>query len=65
MNIAGPSRRGDIEILGFVLLQWVAGHLPWEDNLNDCNKVRDQKMKFMKDVKSAVKKLCPADTPGA
>nr|CAB3267652.1 serine/threonine-protein kinase VRK1 [Phallusia mammillata] len=60
---ASPSRRGDFEILGFVLLHWICGHLPWEDNLKDCNKVRDQKIQSMKNVQSFVKKLCPTETP--
>ena len=27
---AAPSARGDLEILAYCLLQWVSGHLPWE-----------------------------------
>lgn len=26
-----PSPRGDLEILSYNLLFWVAGHLPWQD----------------------------------
>ncbi|KAI8505575.1 Serine/threonine-protein kinase vrk1 [Branchiostoma belcheri] len=38
------ARRGDIEILGYVLLQWLCGQLPWEDNLANCDYLRDQKI---------------------
>ena len=40
-----PARRGDLEILGYCLLQWLCGRLPWEDNLNNKDYVRDQKVK--------------------
>lgn len=30
-----PSRRGDLEILGYCMLQWVCGKLPWENNLTN------------------------------
>uniref|UniRef100_A0A8C0INU1 non-specific serine/threonine protein kinase n=1 Tax=Chelonoidis abingdonii TaxID=106734 RepID=A0A8C0INU1_CHEAB len=30
-----PSRRGDLEILGYCMLQWLCGKLPWEQNLKD------------------------------
>ncbi|KAB0397435.1 hypothetical protein E2I00_011168 [Balaenoptera physalus] len=40
-----PSRRGDLEILGYCMIQWLSGHLPWEDNLKDPNYVRDSKIR--------------------
>ena len=43
--IAAPSRRGDLEILGFCMLQWLCGKLPWEDKLLDKNYVADSKFK--------------------
>ena len=42
---AGPSRRADLEILGYCLLQWACGRLPWEDNLQDKAKVAAMKIK--------------------
>lgn len=44
MHLA-PSRRGDLEILGYCMIQWLSGHLPWEDNLKDPNFVRDLKIR--------------------
>lgn len=38
-----PSRRGDLEILGYCLLQWGCGQLPWEDKLDDKNYVASKK----------------------
>ena len=38
-----PSRRGDIEILGYCLLQWACGVLPWEGHLQDNQKVASLK----------------------
>ena len=38
-----PSRRGDLEILGYCLLQWASGRLPWEDKLTDKGKVAREK----------------------
>lgn len=38
-----PSRRGDLEILGYCLLQWRCGKLPWEDNLENKSYVADRK----------------------
>lgn len=40
-----PSRRGDLEILGYCMIHWLSGHLPWEDNLKDPNVVRDSKIR--------------------
>lgn len=60
-----PSRRGDLEILGYCLLQWLCGGLPWEDKLNDKNYVRDQKIKYMSDIKSLMRKCFPSgNVPG-
>ena len=37
------SRRGDLEILGYVMLQWLCDRLPWEKNLADKEYVRSEK----------------------
>uniref|UniRef100_A0A8C6UJF3 non-specific serine/threonine protein kinase n=1 Tax=Neogobius melanostomus TaxID=47308 RepID=A0A8C6UJF3_9GOBI len=42
---ATPSRRGDLEILGYCMVQWLCGQLPWEDKLQDPIYVRDSKIR--------------------
>lgn len=54
-----PSRRSDLEILGYVLLHWVCGRLPWEDNLNNKNYVRDQKIQNMDNIKAFISSVYP------
>ncbi|KAL4238281.1 Serine/threonine-protein kinase vrk1 [Mactra antiquata] len=54
-----PSRRGDMEILGYCVLQWLCSKLPWEDKLLDKNYVRDSKIKYMNDIPSLTKKCFP------
>jgi len=46
-HIGAHSRRGDLEILGYNLLQWLCGRLPWEDNLSDCDYVAKHKRWYM------------------
>ncbi|XP_023931169.1 serine/threonine-protein kinase VRK1 isoform X3 [Lingula anatina] len=63
---AAPSRRGDIEILGYCLLQWLCGRLPWESNLENKDFVRDQKLKYMEDIPSLMKACFPkGEAPAA
>ena len=40
-----PTRRGDMEILGYCLLQWAGGTLPWMGDLNNKPKVAAGKRK--------------------
>ncbi|OWK09041.1 VRK1, partial [Cervus elaphus hippelaphus] len=54
-----PSRRGDLEILGYCMIQWLSGHLPWEDNLKDPNYVRDSKIRYREDIASLMDKCFP------
>ncbi|CAN8000000.1 unnamed protein product, partial [Ixodes hexagonus] len=42
-HIGATSRRDDLEILGYNMLQWLCGALPWEDNLKDVDYVSKQK----------------------
>lgn len=44
------SRRSDLEILGFVMLQWLCDRLPWEKNLQDKEYVRNEKNRYMKNI---------------
>lgn len=59
-----PSRRGDLEILGYCMLEWLSGHLPWDKHLENKDKIRDLKIKYMSDLPSLYKdcfgsKPCP------
>ncbi|TRY99063.1 hypothetical protein DNTS_002220 [Danionella cerebrum] len=44
-NGVAPSRRGDLEIMGYCMIQWLCGRLPWEDKLTDPVYVRDSKLR--------------------
>eukprot|EP00794_Sanderia_malayensis_P020159 gene20159-22134_t len=50
-----PSRRGDLEILAYCMLQWLCGRLPWEDKLSDKDYVNSEKIKFMKNIPTSLK----------
>ncbi|XP_029453767.1 serine/threonine-protein kinase VRK1 [Rhinatrema bivittatum] len=58
-----PSRRGDLEILGYCMIQWLSGRLPWEDNLKDANYVRDAKIRFSDEVSSLLDRCFPEKKP--
>ncbi|NWI65340.1 VRK2 kinase, partial [Todus mexicanus] len=49
-----PSRRGDLEILGYCMLQWLCGKLPWEENLKDPVAVQAAKTKLMDELPDSV-----------
>ena len=51
-HIGAHSRRSDLEILGYNLVHWMSGKLPWMDNLNDHQYVHNQKNGFMRDIPS-------------
>ena len=42
-----PSRRGDLEILGYCMLQWLCKKLPWEKKLDDKEYVMKEKEKYV------------------
>lgn len=48
--------RGDLEILGYNMLQWLVGELPWEKSLKQPKTVQDMKETFMKNVRSNITK---------
>ncbi|NXE47256.1 VRK2 kinase, partial [Casuarius casuarius] len=52
-----PSRRGDLEILGYCMLQWLCGKLPWEQNLKDPVAVQTAKTKLMDELPHSVMEL--------
>uniref|UniRef100_A0A2K5BWF6 Protein kinase domain-containing protein n=1 Tax=Aotus nancymaae TaxID=37293 RepID=A0A2K5BWF6_AOTNA len=54
-----PSRRGDLEILGYCMIQWLTGHLPWEDNRKDPKYVTDSKIRYRENIASLMDKCFP------
>ncbi|KAM9860959.1 serine/threonine-protein kinase VRK3 isoform 2-T2 [Aulostomus maculatus] len=46
---AGPSRRSDLQSLGYCMLRWHTGTLPWTA-LTEPSQVATQKQRFMEDV---------------
>lgn len=63
-HIGAHSRRGDIEILGYNLLQWLCCRLPWEENLKDPEYVSQQKCGFMNNIPLLMTKCFPhGDVP--
>lgn len=51
-HIGAHSRRSDLEILGYNLVHWMSGQLPWMDNLTNFQYVHMQKNGFMGDIQS-------------
>ncbi|NWI19051.1 VRK2 kinase, partial [Crypturellus soui] len=49
-----PSRRGDLEILGYCMLHWLCGKLPWEQNLKDPVAVQTAKTKLLDELPHSV-----------
>ena len=66
-HIGAFSRRGDLEILGYNLLEWLCGKLPWSAT-DTPDSVAKQKNAFMTQIKSngSLKKIYPTskDIPG-
>ncbi|XP_061890277.1 serine/threonine-protein kinase VRK1-like [Entelurus aequoreus] len=54
------SRRGDLEILGYCMVQWLCGSLPWEDKLQDPLYVRDYKIQSQKSTSEFMTKCFPS-----
>ncbi|XP_042325004.1 serine/threonine-protein kinase VRK2 isoform X2 [Sceloporus undulatus] len=57
-----PSRRGDLEILGYCMLQWMCGNLPWEKNVRNPEAVQAAKTKLLDELPNSVTRLAPAGT---
>lgn len=62
-HIGAHSRRGDMEILGYNMLQWVCSRLPWEDDLSDPEKVAEQKRECMSNIPHFLRLCFPNDEP--
>ncbi|KAJ3643032.1 hypothetical protein Zmor_025770 [Zophobas morio] len=51
-----PTRRGDFEILGYNLIQWLGGTLPWESKLDNPKEVQQMKETSMDNIPQFVKR---------
>ncbi|XP_071447281.1 serine/threonine-protein kinase VRK1-like isoform X2 [Hetaerina americana] len=58
-HIGAHSRRGDLEILGYNMLQWLCSELPWESSLSDMEYVHMQKKSFMSNIPSLMRRCFP------
>ncbi|XP_065588668.1 serine/threonine-protein kinase VRK3 isoform X2 [Cyrtonyx montezumae] len=47
---AAPSRRSDLESLGYCLLKWLSGFLPWSSELDKVETVMEKKEMYRNDV---------------
>uniref|UniRef100_A0A8D1UMH2 Serine/threonine-protein kinase VRK2 n=1 Tax=Sus scrofa TaxID=9823 RepID=A0A8D1UMH2_PIG len=54
------SRRSDLEILGYCLLRWLCGKLPWERNLQDPVAVQTAKTNLLDELPESVFKWAPS-----
>ncbi|XP_058849854.1 inactive serine/threonine-protein kinase VRK3-like isoform X3 [Acipenser ruthenus] len=48
---AGPSRRSDLQSLGYCMLKWMCGSLPWSDQIDNPSTVMAEKERYKTDVK--------------
>ncbi|XP_063605726.1 serine/threonine-protein kinase VRK1-like isoform X1 [Penaeus indicus] len=62
-HIGAHSRRGDLEILGYNMTQWLCSRLPWEDKLQDCNYVANQKRGYMDKLDTFMSQCFPETQP--
>jgi len=51
-HIGCTSRRSDLEVLGFNIIHWLTGSLPWLGVINNPGKVQAEKESYMKDSKN-------------
>ncbi|XP_013876946.1 serine/threonine-protein kinase VRK2 isoform X2 [Austrofundulus limnaeus] len=57
-----PSRRGDLQILGFCLLHWLCGSLPWDGVLRHPTQVQEAKARLMDNLPDSVQSASGAST---
>ncbi|XP_069857018.1 serine/threonine-protein kinase VRK3 [Dipodomys merriami] len=53
----GPSRRSDLQSLGYCMLKWLYGSLPWTNCLPNAEGIMKQKQKYLDDPEPLVR-LC-------
>ena len=64
-HIGAHSRRSDLEILGYNLVHWMSGDLPWMDNLTNVDYVHTQKKGYMTDISAFMRRCFKSqDYPG-
>uniref|UniRef100_A0AAZ3P090 non-specific serine/threonine protein kinase n=1 Tax=Oncorhynchus tshawytscha TaxID=74940 RepID=A0AAZ3P090_ONCTS len=56
-NGVAPSRRGDLEVLGFCLLHWLCGALPWDSVLKNPIQVQEAKTRLLGNLPGSVQEL--------
>ncbi|KAG9337999.1 hypothetical protein JZ751_027336 [Albula glossodonta] len=61
-NGVAPSRRGDLEVLGYCLLHWLCGKLPWDSMLKRPVMVQEAKAKLMANLPDSIMELSPSGT---
>lgn len=59
------GRRSDLEILGYNLVHWMSGQLPWMENLSNAKAVQGKKEEFMSNISGNLRKCfgkenCPS-----
>ncbi|KAM9225913.1 serine/threonine-protein kinase VRK3 isoform 2-T4 [Dugong dugon] len=59
----GPSRRSDLQTLGYCVLKWLYGCLPWTNCLPNTNSIMKLKEKFLDNPESLVEKCSRWNTP--
>ncbi|XP_067007408.1 serine/threonine-protein kinase VRK1 isoform X2 [Anabrus simplex] len=62
-HIGAHSRRGDLEILGYNMLQWFCTKLPWEDSLPDGEAIHEQKKTYMANIPQLMRHCFPDSEP--
>ncbi|KAI4471184.1 casein kinase-related [Holotrichia oblita] len=58
-----PTRRGDLEILIYNLIQWLGCILPWEKDIKDPLAVKASKEKYMADIPLFMKTCFGSEVP--
>ncbi|XP_025830215.1 nucleosomal histone kinase 1-like isoform X2 [Agrilus planipennis] len=53
-HLGVQTRRGDLEILAYNLIQWLGCRLPWEENLDPAS-VQNSKNQYMNDIEQFLK----------
>ncbi|XP_044285419.1 serine/threonine-protein kinase VRK2 [Varanus komodoensis] len=56
---AAPSRRGDLEILGYCMMQWMCGTLPWEGGVKNPDAVQAAKEELLDELPDSVTRRAP------